>query len=429
MLLGMSAIILIIAYAYKRYFDSWLNPASIFSLLWGSILCLYSLKLFHIYDVPINTLVVYIVGISFFLIGCLPFKLYIRQVTLYRKKKTQRSLFDFNKNVRLFFLLLTIVATLILFSRAIKTLPFWFGGVALVKRANVEGYITYSALESMLYTFFANPIETLSVFVVAIDFFFERGSFSKLQAAFTILMILFGYISSGSKFLLFVPILAFSITYFTYKYENDRSYRKYSKIISKLPVWKKILIVIVAMIISLFLIYMLNMKYGGWLESLYMYFVGCIPCGSHAIEDMSNGTRYYGMVSFNGAFRVLSQIFAFIGIKLPYNSIMNDAYNSMLIYERAVNISPTVTYNAFISVFSYFYKDGGLLGVGIGSFIFGRISYLVYRKLISEKSAFSLLLYLFICYLILFSIVRMQLYLAPTVMLLIYINILFRRKL
>lgn len=428
MLFGIGIVILIISYAFKRYHHSWFNPASIFSAIWGMILCLYSLRLFQIFYVSNASIIVFIVGIGCFLIGCIPCSFSFGAKRLYKEYEARDWSFAFSKTTRLVFMILSIFALVILLIRAINTIPFWAGGVAAVKQANAEGYISYSSWLSILYTFFANPIVTLSVFVIAVDSFFNRGAFSKLQTMLTVCMLFLGYIATGSKFSLFVPVMAFLIVYFVYKYEKKELQEEKLSVLKKISLWKKIIIVVAAIIIISFLIYMLSLKYGGWLESLYMYLVGCIPCGDHAMKNMANGTYYYGMVSLNGIFRVFSQIFAFVGIRLPYTDFMNEAYNSMLIYERAINISPTVTYNAFISAFSYFYKDGGLVGVGFGTLLFGRISHCTYRRMLQERSAYSILLYLFVCYLIMFSIVRVQLFLAPTVMVLVYMIIFFRRR-
>lgn len=419
---GLSA--LLCAALYKQYYRSWINPGSMFLALWGLILCLYSLRLFSIYDVDNLTIWVFCLGIISFAIGCIPVSFRFGSIPLYKDYSVCEQAFAFRSKTRMFFLGASIVAVVVLAIRAVNTLPFWSGGAFAVKQANAEGYITYSSWISILYTFFASPIETLSVFVIAVDFFFNRSSFSKLQATLTALMIFFGYIASASKFALFVPVLAFGVTFYVYLI----FIRHEDAMLLKLTGWKKILIITISFMILGFLIYMLNQKYGGWAESLYMYLVGCIPCGGHAISSMHDGEYYYGMVSLNGVFRVLSQIFSFVGIKLPFSDFLNEAYSAMLTYERAINISPTVSYNAFISAFSYFYKDGGLLGVVLGSLIFGRICSCVYCRLIRERSAYSILLYLFISYLILFSIVRMQLFLAPTVMVLVYMVLFFRRK-
>lgn len=426
MLFGVGIILLIIAHMFRKFYVSWINPASIFSTVWGAIFLLYSLKLFQIYSVDNITIVVFLLGITSFLIGCAPVSFSVGREKSRRLIEEKRISYVFCTEARFAFLIVSIFATVIFIFRAIHTIPFWAGGVSAVKQANAEGYINNSSWINILYTFFASPIEILSVFVIAIDFFFERSKFSKIQMLMTLLMLVFGYIASGSKFLLFVPVVAFFIVFFVYR--QDKKSQMNREIFSKIPLWKKTFISMIFILIAVFLIYMLSKKYGGWIESVYMYLVGCIPCGDHAITDMLNGEHYYGMVSLNGVFRVISQILALVGIKAPYTLVMNDAYDSMLVYERAIKISPSVSYNAFISTFSYFYKDGGIWGVLIGSLIFGRMSYLAYRHLVREKSTYRLLVYLFVCYIIMFSIVRMQLFLAPTVMILVYIIIFFRRK-
>ena len=424
MLFGIGVFLFIIAYILKSYYKSWLNPGSMFSFLWGTIFILYSFKLFEIYSASINTLVIFTIGIISFLCGCIPVSFTLGKRNLHIDYVPECWSFSFDVKTRIFFMLLSIFAMSILFIRAISILPYWVGGVSLVKQANAEGFITYSTWINILYTFFASPFVTLSVFVVAVDFFFERGAYSRIQLFVTVCMLIFGYIGSGSKFSLFVPMMTFAIVYHFYIKERRQDITQRIH----LSLGKKILIGIAIIGIGSFLIFMLNKKYGGWVESLYMYLTGCVPCGDNALMSMLDDGHYFGMVSLNGIFRVISQIFAFIGIKLPYSSYMNEAYDAMLVYEKAIYISPTVRYNAFISVFSYFYKDGGIIGVAIGSLVFGRISHLSYRRLIAEKSAYSLLLYLYICYLILFSIVRMQLYLAPVVMVWIYLQIFFKRR-
>lgn len=423
MLFGISVIFFIIAYRLNRYYQSWLNPGSIFSALWGTIFILYSLRLFNIYIASNYTILIFVLGVVSFLLGCIPVRFSFGKKRLYHNYTPSEWSFTFDLRARRIFMLLSFGAVVILFIRAINTLPFWVAGVSAVKQANAEGYISYSSWVNILYTFFANPFTTLSVFVISVDFFFERGAFSNIQMILTVVMLMFSYISTGSKFSLFVPVMTFIIVYFYYLRERKQD----TIYITKISAGKMITIGSAVIGICAFLIYMLSKKYSGWVESLYMYLVGCIPCGDNAINDMASEKYYYGMVSLNGVFRFISDILSFVGIKSPYSSYMNEAYMAMMSYEKAINISPTVKYNAFISAFSYFYRDGGVVGVVIGSLIFGRISHLVYQRLLIEKSAYSLLLYVYICYLILFSIVRMQLFLLPAVMVLIYLMIFFRK--
>lgn len=421
-------VLLIISFIFKKIYSTLINPASIFSLMWGIIFTLYSLKLFNIYSVENYVLFVYSIGVLSFIIGCIPVRFKIGERKSINKNNDGFNIFKLNQKQRFFLLLFSFITMIILLIKAYKVLPYWGGGVSSVKLANAEGYVLYPAWFDIIYTFFARPFEMVCVFVLAIDFFFCQNEYSKLQFIVTILIILFGYIATGSKFSLIIPVLSFVLMYEIYQKESSsiRNKKVLSNNLRKLSFNKKILILSISLTIILFIIYMLNQKYSGWKESIYMYLVGCIPCGGNALKNSANDNMYYSMVSFNGVYRVISTFFSVFGIKLPYVSYMNEAYNMIVTYERAVNISPTIKYNAFVSMFTYFYKDGGLFFVILASFFFGRLSTNAFFRLINKKSIYSILIYLFICYLILFSIVRSQLFLVPTVMTYIYINLFFR---
>ncbi|RHE34976.1 oligosaccharide repeat unit polymerase [Eubacterium sp. AM28-29] len=423
-------VLLIISFIFKNIYSTLINPASIFSLMWGIIFTLYSLKLFNIYSVENYVLFIYSIGALSFIIGCIPVRFKIGERTFINKNRDSLNNFNSNQKQRFFLLLFSFITMVILLIKAYKILPYWSGGVSSVKLANAEGYILYPAWFDILYTFFARPFEMVCVFVVAVDFFFGQSEYTKLQFMVTSLIVLFGYIATGSKFSLIIPVLSFVLVYEIYQKESNSTSNKktFSNNLRKLSFNKKIIILSLSLMIILFIIYMLNQKYSGWKESIYMYLVGCIPCGGNALKNSVNNNMYFSMVSFNGVYRVISTFFTVFGIKLPYASFMNEAYNMIETYEKAIYISPTTKYNAFISIFTYFYKDGGLFFVILASFFFGRVSNNAFLHLINEKSIYSLLIYLFICYLILFSIVRSQLFLAPTVMTYIYIFLFFRKS-
>ncbi|WP_370835669.1 O-antigen polymerase [Clostridium tertium] len=426
MILFLGMFFLGISYVFKKQNKSWLNPGSLFAILWGTVFCLYSFKLFEINSVSDKTIVIFSAGVISFCIGYYPIKFTLGQKRLYKSYGLTYCGFKVPYRFRFLLLILSFITIAILAIRVVNTLPYWAGGVSFVKQANAEGYITYSSWVSILYTFLARPFETVAVFVAAMDFFFSRDSLARIQTFVTIIMIILGYLCSGSKFSLFVPVFSFILVYCVYKSKKKTDGER----VRGIPWWKKGLIVSVGLITIIFIIYMLNSKYdGNWLKSLYFYLVGCLPCGDNAILDMQKSNiSYYGMVSLNGFARVVAHAFSFIGVQVPYSSYMNEAYNSILSYEHAIYIAPDVPYNAFISLFAYFYKDGGLFAVILFSFIFGKLVSRMYERMMIEESAYSLLLYLYSCYLILYSIVRSQMYLVTSVMTLIYIILFFSRR-
>ncbi|MDB2103243.1 O-antigen ligase [Clostridium paraputrificum] len=425
MILFLGMFFLGISYVFKKQNNSLLNPGSLFAILWGTVFCLYSFKLFEINSVSDKTIVVFSAGVISFCIGYYPIKFTLGPKRLYKSYELTYCGFKVPYPFRFLLLILSFITIAILAIRVVNTLPYWAGGVSFVKQANAEGYITYSSWVSILYTFLARPFETVAVFVAAMDFFFSRDRLARIQIFVTIIMIILGYLCSGSKFSLFVPVLSFVLVYYVYKSKKKTNRER----VWEISGWKKGLIGVIGLIIIVFIIYMLNSKYGNWFRSLYFYLVGCLPCGDNAILDMQkSNVSYYGMVSLNGFARVIAQAFSFIGVQVPYSSYMNEAYNSILSYEHAIYIAPGVPYNAFISVFAYFYKDGGLFAVVLFSFIFGKLVSRMYERILREESAYSLILYLYSCYLVLFSIVRSQMYLVTSVMTLIYIILFFSRR-
>lgn len=415
---------LVIACLFKKKCGAWFNPGSLFTVLWGTIFVLYSLHLFEIYTIETNTIIIFTMGISAFCLGFYPVKYLIGRVQLFKNYSEDENAFAFSIESRIVFSVLSFLTVIVLIVRATQILPYWLGGVASVKQANVEGFIKYPFIINVLYTFLAGPMETIAVFVAAVDFFFNRDKVAIMQTILAGIIVVLAYVCSGSKFLIVTLLLSFVLVYSIYR--NSR--KKNMMSMKHLALWKKGLITITTGVAIIFLIYLLNNKYGTWYKSLYFYLVGTVPCGNNALENLSGEVKFHGMISFNGFARAISQALSVVGIKVPYQNYMNEAYNVMQAYEHAIYIAPGVHYNAFISMFSYFYADGGIIAVILLSFILGRCSSNVYYRLKEEKSAISMMLYLYICYLILYSMVRMQLYLVTSAMTLIYILLLFRKR-
>ena len=214
-------------------------------------------------------------------------------------------------------------------------------------------------------------------------------------------------------------ILPFLLVYLIYSSVNKSLDKRFS-----LSRYKSLIL-----ILTFFIVYLLQDKEGDWVRSLYFYLVGNVPFGDFAITHIENQDIYfYGFVTFNGLFRLFTILFKFIGVNFDFFNIVNEAYDSMLLFEKAVYISPTEQYNAFTSIFTYFYKDGGIYAVIVFSGFLGWLSKQVYRKLNYQLSYFNVLLYLVLCYVLFFSLVRIQTYNITVVLALFYAFLLFQGK-
>lgn len=61
--------------------------------------------------------------------------------------------------------------------------------------------------------------------------------------------------------------------------------------------------------------------------------------------------------------------------------ILNNANEIAVNWDSFVNIGPKLNYNSYVTLFLYFYKDAGILGVIIGSLLFGFVCGRTYKNL------------------------------------------------
>lgn len=417
---SIGVLFIIFAYFFSKSYKVWFNPGSIFLYMWGGVFILYSFRLFSINSITSSTRMVFFVGILSFVLGYLPLFLSSNKGHNFPSVEDPKNELKIASNKRQFFLLLTIFSIVLYFIQFLQLLPYWLsGGVPLVKQANAEKFIVGSGIVDTLVTFIANPIQILTLFSFSIDFFFSRGRYFYIQTFLTLLLAVLKYLVSGSKFSLIMLILPFLLVYLIYSSVNKSLDKRFS-----LSRYKSLIL-----ILTFFIVYLLQDKEGDWVRSLYFYLVGNVPFGDFAITHIENQDIYfYGFVTFNGLFRLFTILFKFIGVNFDFFNIVNEAYDSMLLFEKAVYISPTEQYNAFTSIFTYFYKDGGIYAVIVFSGFLGWLSKQVYRKLNYQLSYFNVLLYLVLCYVLFFSLVRIQTYNITVVLALFYAFLLFQGK-
>lgn len=146
-------------------------------------------------------------------------------------------------------------------------------------------------------------------------------------------------------------------------------------------------------------------------------------------EEVDSRDIYgYGFGSLQGfifpVFYVLKNV---LKIPLPTNiEIIND----LITRTDTVFVWPgeRVTANAYVSLYWFFYLDGRLCGIIIGSFLIGYFSSKMYRKFICNKSERSFTLYCFWFNVVVFSLVRVQFTNVSFALALIYTCFLYKRQ-
>ena len=411
-----------LAMLFKAKYRYFFNPATIFLFLWGGIFVLYSLRLYGLYDISESTVGIYLIGIIGFSMGNISI---IRRKEVYLKDITN-SRFDFSNSIRKTLIVFSIISIIVFLIYAVQMVPYWMvGGVSAVKQANAEGYIKVGNWIGILYTYFASPIQFIASMLVVVDILFNKR-ISLIFIALSTIMLILKWLCTGSKFALIVPVIAVVIS-MSFKKALIKS--ETTRRIKQLSPVKKFLLATVITIIIGFLISRLSSQTRSWFEQLYYYITGCIPCSENAFTVLSESNKfYYGVTSFNGFLRIIDSFMGFFGLHTPWNGIMNESYRSMLAFEKPIMIANGVRYNAFISCFCYFYSDGGILGVAILSFLFGKLSKISYEKLVINQDLYSFINYIVCCYMMITSMVRFQLHVITIPLAYLYIRVLLKKR-
>ena len=387
---------------------------TIFCSLWCLIFWLYSFRFYGLYDCESKTYIVYIVGIFSFFVGYC----FIETFVMCKSDKKKQNV-DKRFTIKLFFIyILSWISILVFIRKAILAIPYWLaGGPGAVKVAVImDDALNDGNISDIIFTFVARPFQIIIVIYAIIAFFVGEKNNAILWNAF--FLTLFEYLCTGSKF----AISTIGIIVFSYLF-------LYSELNIKQIINRYKTLVIIVSATFLFIIILMSLQEDGVGVSFYSYLCGCMPCSDQALDELSNTMPYYGLVSFNGILRVLNIVPHYIGISPSEIKLALDfASNYMLKFESTTIIGDGIKYNAFISLFSYFFADGRYWGVCIISVVFGGLCSWGFKKSKIAPSYYSYSLVLIFALFIATSMVRFQFSMTYYAMAVVYIVLLFPKK-
>jgi len=323
---------------------------------------------------------------------------------------------DKNKFRRNLFVTFLLISLIFLFLRSFRAIPLWLsGGVAAVKLSLFGGgdELNGSSLEDIAYAYFAMPMQITAAIYMVICLFLKKND--KLIISLSLFLMLLMYVASATKFIL-SQFIFLSVGYLLcvggLSFKNI--IQKYKKII------------FVCSLIGVFLVVLLSMK-DDFLVSVYTYICGCIPMADITLIAIKNSPKYMGLVTFNGLLRVFFQITALLGIGGVVLVLLNTVFVFTQQTQATTLIGPGVEYNAYVSMFTNFYMDGGLPAVIILSTLFGVLSAMSMNHVYNKPSFLSVGLLLYVILMIFGSMIRIDFMMVYNTMALIFVYLLFPR--
>lgn len=379
-------------FAYKSNKTSY-NPITVFCILWASIVFLSSLTLFGIYEASDKTYIIILVGIISFLFGNSVLGGFKFKVSM--NPSIQKNIFTLNKKVIYILMVISIAILSFTASKSVKLLLSGYDLAYVRYIANEEVTTSSNGLINILFNYVAQPICQLLIPVSALNIF-SKDKDKKLIIGSVIAITLL-VISNGGRF-----ILLYFIIHFVFIGTFVRGHFHINK-----KIQNRVRVILIATILAIVYITVSRGSLIG--KTLYTYTSGCVPHMSLRVSSFDSYGEYtYGFSSFQGFLRPIFTLFRQIGLINHLPELIQRAEELAFQVEAPISIGGDFKYNAFVSLFYYFYIDFNMLGVVIISIFYGYLCKLAYNNMMRKNSNTSIVIYSLLLQSIITSMFRFQ---------------------
>ncbi len=373
-------LLLIIGVMVGKIQKTYLNFISVFCFFWTFIVFLASLRLYGMMEYSNTPFFLILVGTMGMLTGYIV--RFYGKIPHIRIKKSNYSAVE-SYNDKLIYAVSIICIAFYLFE-LIRVLQLLGSGTSYYfVRRMYQGYeenaFFSSSIESYFSSYIAVPCEyALCSYLVIMLFKKDRNKKTFFLAFCAVALYL---VVSASRFI-FLQLLVGSVYLFLFlKKKITRRTKKWIKRVS--------LLLIIGVIA--FTLLRENRTSNGsrydWtlFQSVYSYFSVSIPLMDHWVSYIDvSGYQANGLVFL----RPLLSLFTLCVLHplgIEFNGL-NEAINRINIVEEFVQVFPRHQYNAFASMFYYFYLDFKWIGVFIGGVFWGWICANVFKNVKREAS-------------------------------------------
>lgn len=400
-------VMLLFVYRISKNFS---HPIILFGGLWMCCLVCAGLRLYGMRPFSNDSVIIVLLGLAGFVIGVL--------IAYYVKTHSWKLVLtdSSDKNlIRQKSFDVTQFLNYKLTSRAMYLCLFCaYAGIFVLLfyvLRNLAHGVPYSYIRNMYYGYgkakklipstfintFLNWISVPSLYalipIAMVNVFEKKGN--KLFSVFVFLAVaLYIFGSAGRFMLLFLVIQGISMIKF------------YGKRIPK-KMKKKVIIAVSAVVFILLIITKIRASgsAGKKVNSFYAYLSIPVYLLDYWL-GRSGGIRLHGGAFFYGVLSFFNYFTSKLGFDIP---LYRQAYEVIQVtQDKWVKVFPNEWYNAYVSMFYYFYIDFGIIGVIAGCMLFGYVCYIVYDKAFGKKNKKALIYYMLLIQCIVCSLVRWQ---------------------
>lgn len=409
------------------------NPLVVINLMFAMIVSGASIGLYGLYTSNNNALFVVLLGMFFINAGFfLGHAASARRSTstAYKVSRLENDTYEINTTFLgfltislLYFTFYYLFFALNLFTKgySLNTIRFFYFNNNLMEESlhvGTNNLVSYGT--SYLY----NPSQHVFYVLTAIilfdqTFMKEKKFWRKVVPFVTFLNILISMVSTGGRLAFFYFCVVLLVSFDVFKYKNVKK---------KSPEKAVVILIFCSLLVITYYVSTLRENDGSFdiIKRVYSYFCGCIPNLENNLRYSCKKTDYsYGVTLVSGFVRPL-----FTGMRLvfktPIPQVFVNAEQYLIDSSMTFLIGDGLDYNAFVTIFYFFFRDMGWLGVVVDSFVFGVMLALLYFS--AGKSIRNFSVYLLLMQAVFTSFIRWQFLGISYSSSFYYLLFLFRRK-
>ena len=414
--------LIIVAILGKLCEKTWVNPLTLFSAVFVVVVSLGTMGLYDMRNVSAMPYILIFLGILSFAAGYLlyyikPFRLIFEhrvkgQIVYY----SQENLFNIILIIAVIFWGILAVITIgeLMAGIPYKTIRDNFAGIS------EENAIFKNSLLNFIVKWILVPMVNVVMVKIIYSVFGEH--YTKVYYIAAIFILATYVFATGSRIILLYVVVQILFLFFL-KGKGQKKFLLSKKVRRGIRILV-LVAVIGVVIVTIFRPAKITGDTASAIGSMYIYGAVAIPLLDYWTGYVDTLKIRTGGVAF--FFGILQWIARF---KFPMPSIYY-SYAELISYcsDTYIAVFGPNVYNAFNTVFFYFYLDFGYFGVIVGSLVFGLMSSALYRRVRREQNEYITLVFLLFLIALVGSFARWQFTTAPYIMMYIMLRVLYKRR-
>lgn len=420
---------IIMFFVGKRTEKKVINPLSIFCLLWGIVIFLSMLHLFNLDKPKENTFVIMTLGIVFFSIGYFLSKILIgnKRIIFVNGGNRHKKYSSYEINYKLLYLAFIICIPFYLKDLISVVSAIGFGNDLSVIQGLMQGnddVFRRSAIESAFLLLFVHPFSWIACPIVAVDFWMGKRDIKLIILQLITVMI--RIFTTGGRAAFIQLMFYFFCVFILSDHNNSKS--MYKRIRSKAKKNRKLFSLIC--VIGIGILFFLTYSRAGQTAIRTIYYDFAMPpiMFERWIDKINDYPMGYGTASLNGFLYPIDYILRnSIHVALP--DVFQKIYNLICLTDTEWKwIGSSVTANAYVSIFWFFYIDGRVIGVIFASLIYGFFCRNMYCRAIRDYSVKTVSFYCLVIIGVFYTFATFEFSQYSYALALIYIGLFFKKQ-